>query len=834
MRLVRVIILIFVSALFVQNGQICQAKRSTSKKDVIQFAIASSGYSKAFEEIIRNYEKLHPNIKVELHTQGPLGFQTWIRSRIAAGGEMTPDIYNANFTVGYERQGKWVVLDKYYNSINPYTGKLWHQGLDMSLTTRIQYAGNYYHVILDNVEISIFYNKDIFDKVGLSEPKTWNELLQICEKLKQAGFVPIAMAGDTDSFWSSGFGWLVRIMGDAYLRNYVPILQSRPGDWDYDPKKNADYKYDPNDPYSDMMVVLNVERTLNAILNGDLDFRSPRLKQIYVRLKELAQYFQDGFLGSGFGSASRLFYKQKAAMCAMGSERVTAMVQDFKKMDPSERFEFSNFWFPPITDDPLVCGAFRGVGGGGTTFAVMKKGDAEHERNVIDFLMYMTTPESGQILVERTLAENEALVGPILIKGVKMPEELTGKFKPFMGHGFEKLNFRGLEDEQESVAEWTVIAQEFFGNRLTLDEFCDKYHEIMVNTVARLQGAYGYDLDPTTKPEEPVVVYKKNRFNPFENGSLMLLIVIGLFGSYAFYHISKSTGPAKTWAKIAYLFLFPTFLFLGAFNYFPALSGLYHAFTKWDGGRQAIFCGLDNFRKLATDTMFYRGMWNMIILVAAALVKATLIPFIAAEIIFALTNKKMQYFFRTAFLLPMVVPGMVIILIWKFIYDPNLGMLNQALTTVGLEGLASSWLGNPSLALGSIIFMGFPWIGAFGLLIYMAGLMNIPQSVYEAYRLESKGVLKRIITIDAPLVKGQTRMLAILIFIMTIQDFQTILIMTGGGPGMATYVPALRMYYQAFTYSHFGYGAAIGLILFLGILLVTIINMKIIKPEEEL
>ena len=115
---------------------------------------------------------------------------------------------------------------------------------------------------------------------------------------------------------------------------------------------------------------------------------------------------------------------------------------------------------------------------------------------------------------------------------------------------------------------------------------------------------------------------------------------------------------------------------------------------------------------------------------------------------------------------------------------------------------------------------------------YRAGLMQIPVSVQEAYRIESNNVLRRIWHVDIPLVRGQIRMLAILTFIGSVQDFQTILILTRGGPGASTYVPALRMYYQAFNYSHFGYGAAIGLILFCLILMITIINMKVLKPVE--
>ncbi len=314
----------------------------------------------------------------------------------------------------------------------------------------------------------------------------------------------------------------------------------------------------------------------------------------------------------------------------------------------------------------------------------------------------------------------------------------------------------------------------------------------------------------------------------------MVVIILIIFVSFAAFNIFKAKGPNKNITKIAYILLFPTIFILATFNYFPALSGLYHAFTKWESGNAAVFNGLDNFKRLIHDRAFFIGMSNMIILLCAGLFKAIVVPFVAAELILALASNKLQRFFRTAFLLPMVVPGLVGILIWRFIYDPNVGLLNQALQSIGLEGLASNWLGDPSLALGSIIFMGFPWIGAFGLLIYMAGLMNIPRDINESFSMESTNVFKRIWHIDIPLVRGQIRMLTILTFIGSVQDFQTVLLMTRGGPGTATYLPALRMYYVAFTYSHFGYGAAIGLVLFVIILLITIINLKVIKPTEKM
>ena len=154
----------------------------------------------------------------------------------------------------------------------------------------------------------------------------------------------------------------------------------------------------------------------------------------------------------------------------------------------------------------------------------------------------MTTPQSGQLVVDATLADNQILVGPPIISGVTLPEHLANKFKPFKGHGFEKINFRGLMDERESVSEWTVIAQDYFAGRLSLDDFCNEYQKIMLRAILRLQQKYGFDLNPATKDEPANIARSKNRLNPFENGSLMLLIIICLFGGFAAYHIISAKG----------------------------------------------------------------------------------------------------------------------------------------------------------------------------------------------------------------------------------------------------------------------------------------------------
>lgn len=285
--------------------------------------------------------------------------------------------------------------------------------------------------------------------------------------------------------------------------------------------------------------------------------------------------------------------------------------------------------------------------------------------------------------------------------------------------------------------------------------------------------------------------------------------------------------------KTMYLFVIPTILLLATFNYYPAFSGIYHAFTEWHPGGNTKWVGWENFRQMKFDPYLTVGVKNLIILLITNIIKVLTMPLLVAELIFHLKSTRSQYWMRTAFVMPIVVPGIVGILLWTMIYDPNIGLLNQFLRAIGLENYTHSWLGEPGIALWAIIFMGVPWIGAFPFLIYYGGLISIPSELFDAAKVDGATTFQRFFKIDLPLLLGQIKLLIVLTYIGTMQDFTTIFIMTGGGPASSTYVPALQLYYSAMRFNKFGYASAIATVLFIVLLIGTIINMKYIRSSVE-
>lgn len=286
--------------------------------------------------------------------------------------------------------------------------------------------------------------------------------------------------------------------------------------------------------------------------------------------------------------------------------------------------------------------------------------------------------------------------------------------------------------------------------------------------------------------------------------------------------------------KTGYLLLLPTLLLLLFFAYYPFLVAIIRAFYQWDGFQAPQFIGLENFRRLFLEDYIFRiSVRNMAIIVGTGLLKVTVVPFITARVIFTLLDRRMAYVYRTALVIPLVVPWIVNLLIWSSFYSPEVGVINQFLRLIGLEAWTRSWLADIHLAIWAVIFVGFPWAGGIAVLIFLAGFQAIPDSILDASEIDGAKGLRRIIFVELPFLVGQFRVIMVLTIIALVKEYAGILILTGGGPGAATLVPGLYLYLNAFSYSQFGYGSAIGVTLSVLIFVLTYINMRYMRSPVE-
>ena len=296
----------------------------------------------------------------------------------------------------------------------------------------------------------------------------------------------------------------------------------------------------------------------------------------------------------------------------------------------------------------------------------------------------------------------------------------------------------------------------------------------------------------------------------------------------------KATLGARIYRyRYVYLMLVPTFTMLFIFNYYPAFMGLYRSFFKWDIGLPPEFLGLGNFVELFTrDAVFLKSLRNVSILTTWRVISAVTFPFIVAELIFNLRNHVHKYTYRLLVILPAVVPGIVNLLLWQFIYDGTHGLLNSILEAIGLGQWQQPWLGSTRTSLYAVTFMGFPWVGGVTVLIYLAGLQGISHEIIDSARVDGCSGLRRIFAIDIPLIMGQFKLIVVLAVIGGLQGWVSIFVMTAGGPGTSSMVPGLWMYNNAFLWNKMGYASAIGMFLFILIFVLTLINIKFVRTEQ--
>jgi raffinose/stachyose/melibiose transport system permease protein len=273
------------------------------------------------------------------------------------------------------------------------------------------------------------------------------------------------------------------------------------------------------------------------------------------------------------------------------------------------------------------------------------------------------------------------------------------------------------------------------------------------------------------------------------------------------------------------LCLLPTFAMIGLFNYYPLASALYHSLFTWNGYNAPTFVGLKNFAQMGSDPALIPSIKNLAILAASAVLITLTLPLITAELVLSLRSLRLFKLYRALLVIPIVVPQLVTLLIWEFMYDPSLGIIDNILRAIGLG--SPQWLGDPSIALYAIIGIGFPWVAGLNFLIYLAALQNIPAEIHEAGRLDGATGPRRVIALDIPLISGQIRLLITLALIGVVQTFTSVWVLTQGGPGYATIVPGVALYQQAFEFGNFGYASAIGAMIFILTLVLTLLSNSV-------
>src|SRR5690625_347790 len=279
----------------------------------------------------------------------------------------------------------------------------------------------------------------------------------------------------------------------------------------------------------------------------------------------------------------------------------------------------------------------------------------------------------------------------------------------------------------------------------------------------------------------------------------------------------------------------PTFIVFAIFTLYPLFSGLYYSFFEWSGSSSVkTFIGLDNYKRLLSDEIIPKTIMNDYFLV---ITKVIGIMVLALFFSVALTQLKIKEapFYRVIFFFPNIMSVVVIGILWTFIYNPNLGLVNSGLEYLGLESWARTWLGDEKWALPSLVLPSI-WavIGLF-MLMLMGGIANVSKSYYEAAEIDGANEWQQFWKVTLPLVWPQIKISILYIVITTLNgSFIIVQVMTGGGPNNSTHVMGSYLYEQAFVQYNFGYGATIGvMILVLSLITVLLLQLFLRRDEVE-
>lgn len=278
-----------------------------------------------------------------------------------------------------------------------------------------------------------------------------------------------------------------------------------------------------------------------------------------------------------------------------------------------------------------------------------------------------------------------------------------------------------------------------------------------------------------------------------------------------------------------YLFVLPAVAMLGLFYIYPFYKIFQLSFFDWDGiSKNMTFVGLAQFRDIIfNNPVWWQSMWQAAYITLLALVLQNGLALILA--LFVDRGIKYGQAYRAIFFLPPVLSGIVVGLIWNWIFNGDYGLLNHWLAKFGFGDLARTWLADPRTALTCVavihMWKGFGW----GFIILLAGLQSIPRQLYDAARIDGASnwdVFKRI---TAPLMMPVFVLVMILTILGTMQIYDIVVSTTGGGPGYHTEVPVSRIIARMLHSSQFGYACAMGLILGLTLVLLSVAQMKISK-----
>lgn len=287
-------------------------------------------------------------------------------------------------------------------------------------------------------------------------------------------------------------------------------------------------------------------------------------------------------------------------------------------------------------------------------------------------------------------------------------------------------------------------------------------------------------------------------------------------------------GFTQSQFAIAMVFLIPSFIGFFGFFAWPALRGIYLSFTEYDMLRDPVWIGFDNYVKIFQDPIFFNSIWVTLEYVLLNIGIQTVLALLIAVLLHRFTR---SIVIRGIILLPYLIANVIVALVWYWLCDYNLGLINSVLDGLGLQRMG--FFGNETLAMPTIALVNV-WrhVGYTALLIF-AGLVAIPRDVYEAAEVDGAGEWRIFRSVTLPLLRPVLAFVLVVTLVGSFQIYDTIAVTTEGGPVHATRAINVYIFQQAFEQRNFGYASALAVILMIFLAFIAIAQNKMLKANEN-
>ena len=288
-------------------------------------------------------------------------------------------------------------------------------------------------------------------------------------------------------------------------------------------------------------------------------------------------------------------------------------------------------------------------------------------------------------------------------------------------------------------------------------------------------------------------------------------------------------------ARNAWFFLAPALTAIGVFFFLPVIAAFLMSFTDFDiyslgNWQYARFVGFKNYIQLVEDPLFWKALKNTLyfLLIGGPL---SIAVSLGAALLLQSKLVKFKGFFRLVYFSPVVTTLVAVAVVWRFIYHPRFGLLNYVLSLVGIAPV--DWLGDPNWAMPAIILMAVWKNFGYNMIIFIAGLQNIPEELYEAASIDGAGKFQQFMSVTLPMLAPTTLFISVITMIGYFQLFAEPYVMTQGGPLNSTLSIVLLMYQQGFRWWNMGYSAALAFVLFAFILAASLLQSRLQKRVKS-